>query len=253
MKRFILVTDLDNTLIGDNDATLNLNEHLLGIREQFYLFYATGRNFDSVAHLMGFFQLLTHQSLLTPDYLIASVGTVIYHRSYPELGWQKHIDRDWHRERIAEALRSFADFYPQSDREQNPWKLSFYLSTNDHQVTISKITAKLSELGLKCNIIFSSRNNIDIVPVYANKGLGIKWLKQQLNITNLPTLVCGDSGNDISMYEQGFMGVIVKNAQPELLSWYEQNPSPQILLSDKEYAWAILDGLHYFDLLTATH
>jgi hypothetical protein len=55
------------------------------------------------------------------------------------------------------------------------------------------------------------------------------------------------------MYEQGFMGVIVKNAQPELLSWYEQNPSPQILLSDKEYAWAILDGLHYFDLLTAAH
>lgn len=249
MKRFVLVTDLDDTLIGDNDATLSLNEHLLELREQFYLIYATGRSFDSVAHLMGFFQLLTHQSLLTPDYLIASVGTMIYHRSYAELGWQKHIDRDWDREKIAKALENFPGLLNQPDREQNPWKLSFNLWGEDHKLTVNKIQRRLLELGLNCNTIFSRQNNLDIVPTYANKGLGILWLKQKLGITNLPTLVCGDSGNDISMYEQGFLGVIVKNAQPELLDWYQQNRPSQVFLSSRSYAWAILDGLQSYGLV----
>jgi len=249
MKRFILVTDLDNTLIGENDATLSLNEHLLELRDQFYLIYATGRSFDSVAHLMGFFQLLTHQSLLTPDYLVASVGTIIYHRSYPELGWQNHIDRGWDRDKVARALDNFPGLQSQSDREQNPWKLSFNLLGEDHKLTINQIQTRLLNFGLNCNIIFSSKNNLDIVPIHANKGLGILWLKQQLGITNLPTLVCGDSGNDISMYEHGFLGVIVKNAQPELLDWYQQNPSSNIFLSAQAYAWAILDGLNHFGLL----
>ncbi len=246
MKRFILVTDLDNTLIGDNDATLNLNEHLLEIREQFYLFYATGRSFDSVAHLMGFFQLLTHQPLLTPDYLIASVGTMIYHRSYPELGWQRHIDRDWDRNKIYKILQNFPGLSLQSYQEQNDWKLSFNLSTNNQQDTINQVKELLSFHHIKCNLIFSSTNNLDIIPIYANKGLGVVWLQEKLGAKNLPTLVCGDSGNDISMYEHGFYGVIVKNAQPELLDWYYRNPNDRVMQSSQEYASAILDGLHHF-------
>ncbi len=250
MKRFILVTDLDNTLIGDNDATLNLNEHLLKVRDRFYLFYATGRSFDSVAHLMGFFQLLTHQSLLTPDYLIASVGTIIYHRSYPELGWQYHIDRNWDRGAIARVLENFPALSLQSDREQNPWKLSFNLATDDHHTTIAAVRNKLLALNLQCQLIFSSKNNLDITPIGANKGLAIKWLQSQLNVSELPVLVCGDSGNDISMYEHNFWGVIVNNAQPELLDWHKNHPNDRVLLAKSNYASAILEALYHFDLLT---
>lgn len=249
MPQFLLVTDLDNTLIGDNEATLNLIEHLLPHRDRFYLFYATGRNFDSVAHLLGFFQLLTHTPLLTPDYVIASVGTAIYHRSYPEPGWTKYIDRDWQRDKIAHLLHNFPGLIPQSDREQNPWKLSFYLTTKDDTITVSKIRELLSANQVACHITFSHRNTLDITPPHAHKGSAILWLQQQLGISHLPTLVCGDSGNDITMYQPPFYGVIVRNAQPELLQWYCQQQSDRILLSQYDYAAAILEALHYFALL----
>lgn len=247
MKQFTLVTDLDNTLIGDNNSTLELNDYLLPNRDRFYLIYATGRSFDSVAHLMGYFQLLTHQSLLTPDYLISSVGTMIYDRSYPDQQWNHHISKDWNRSEIELITNGMAHLKPQS--QQNPWKLSFDLTHDQPQEFIDQLKQLLASKKLLCNIIFSNNKYLDIIPHLANKGMAICWIHNQLDISNLPTLVCGDSGNDIGMYEHNFWGVVVGNAQSELAQWHKNHPSDRILQAKSNYASAILEGLKHFELI----
>jgi len=78
--KFLLVTDLDNTLTGDNEATLILNQRLANLRGGFYLVYATGRSLASFGQLQQEFAAATGEQLLEPDYLVTGVGSEIYHQ-----------------------------------------------------------------------------------------------------------------------------------------------------------------------------
>ena len=69
--KFLLVTDLDNTLVGDDEATQVLNQRLQSKRSQICLVYATGRSYASTC------ELIAQKQLLEPDYLIAGVGSEI--------------------------------------------------------------------------------------------------------------------------------------------------------------------------------
>lgn len=87
MSKFLLVTDLDNTLGGDDDALKRPNTWLQKHRQtdDSKLVYATGRSWKSYQRLVA------QTSLLEADVLIASVGTGICY-----LGNQ--LDEAWFRE-----------------------------------------------------------------------------------------------------------------------------------------------------------
>jgi hydroxymethylpyrimidine pyrophosphatase-like HAD family hydrolase len=74
------------------------------------------------------------------------------------------------------------------------------------------------------------------------------YLQTQLKIPKVATLVCGDSGNDISLFTQKTLGVIVNNAQPELLQWYQQYRAPGHYYASAPYAAGIYEALDYFRL-----
>jgi sucrose-6F-phosphate phosphohydrolase len=241
--QFVLITDLDNTLVGNDRATRMLNRTLLAIRHRFYLVYATGRSYRSAQELMA------QKQLIRPDYWVTGVGTEIYHRGTQDLHWAKHISQGWDRQAIATLAQSYSDLIPQSPLEQNPWKISFCLSHPPAAPLLPNLQSQLTRSGLAAQIIFSSGRDVDIIPMNADKGLAIAYLREQLQIDAKKTLVCGDSGNDISLFQQSTLGTIVSNAQSELLHWYLANPQPTLYLASSPYAWGILDGLKYFKLL----
>ena len=64
------------------------------------------------------------------------------------------------------------------------------------------------------------------------------------------TVVCGDSGNDLAMFAVNeSLGIIVGNAQTELLDWHHANPSTDRYLATSYCAGGIAEGLNYFGLL----
>ncbi|MEL6786638.1 MAG: HAD family hydrolase, partial [Cyanobacteria bacterium J06607_15] len=71
-----------------------------------------------------------------------------------------------------------------------------------------------------------------------------KW-----NISPAKTIVCGDSGNDISMFAGQEKGLIVANAKPELLQWYEVNSSDNHYLAKSNCAAGIMEGLQHFSFI----
>ncbi|MEH2069710.1 MAG: glycosyltransferase [Nostoc sp.] len=98
-------------------------------------------------------------------------------------------------------------------------------------------------------VIFSNGRDVDIIPKNSNKGRATAYLQQLLQAQSEATIVCGGSGNDISLFQLPSVGIIVSNAQTQLLSWYYKTHYPWHFLANYPGAAGILEGLIYFKIL----
>jgi sucrose-6F-phosphate phosphohydrolase len=239
--KFLLVTDLDNTLVGDDEATQVLNQFLQSKRSQICLVYATGRSHASTS------ELIAQKQLLAPDYLIAGVGNEIYQDGSLDLDLAEDTSQGWDKMGLASLAQQFSQLKSQSPKEQNPWKISYSLEpAPENSSTVQALQQKLTASGLPAQIIFSSNSDLDILPQTSNKGNALTYLQKRLQIPSEATLVCGDSGNDISMFEQDVRGVIVANALSELLEWHRECGTENHYLAGSACAWGIMEGMAYF-------
>ena len=239
--KFLLVTDLDNTLVGDDEATQVLNQFLQSKRSQICLVYATGRSHASTS------ELIAQKQLLAPDYLIAGVGNEIYQDGALDLDSAEDLSQGWDKMAIASLAQQFSQLKSPYPKEQNPWKISYSLEpAPENSSTVQALQQKLTESGLPAQIIFSSNSDREILPQTSNKGNALTYLQKRLQIPSEATLVCGDSGNDISMFEQDVRGVIVANALSELLEWHRECGTENHYLAGSACAWGIMEGMAYF-------
>ncbi|MGF1590261.1 MAG: sucrose-phosphate phosphatase [Pleurocapsa sp.] len=245
---FLFVTDLDNTLVGDDTALVELNQRLANHREQCNskIVYATGRS-------LYLYRLLAEaKSLLPPDALITAVGTEMYfdqNQSQYDPEWAEILSQGWNREEIVAIASEFKQLQSQPNSEQNPFKISYYLAEAVASETLSQLRSALSERGYEIKLIYSAGQDLDLLPKNGDKGLAVQFLRRRWDISPEKTVVCGDSGNDISMFRGEEKGLIVGNAKPELLKWYEANNSDNNYLARSACARGILEGLQHFGFL----
>ncbi|MFV0438371.1 MAG: HAD-IIB family hydrolase [Desulfopila sp.] len=236
----LLITDIDNTLIGD-DASLAqlltlLNEH----RQQIAWGVATGRSLELT------FEAMTEYNIPIPDILICSVGTELYYG--PDLrmdrGWQQHIANHWKPERIKECLAVYPWLVFQEAEGQRGHKISYYLENKDHRLETIKST--LEEHRLRCQVIYSHDQFLDILPYRASKGRAVSYLLYKYGFAPRHVMVAGDSGNDIDMLSGRTRGLIVGNHSKDLKPI---KGSPRTYFATGEYAAGIIEGLHHFGLM----
>lgn len=245
----LIISDLDNTWVGNEAATLRLQQYLQTKRHRFYLVYATGRSFASVVGLMRDFWLTTGEKLLAPDCLITGVGSEIYDQGILDYDWAEKISQNWNPKAILSITRTYLQLLPQPESECNPWKISFYLSPSVNATILEDLRQDLHRNHLAANVVFSSGRDVDILPSSVDKGTAAMYVRERFQIPVERTLVCGDSGNDLSLYQHSTLGVIVHNAQPELLTWYEKQSNPQVYYAPSPYADGILDAISHFKLI----
>lgn len=248
MKPFLFVTDLDNTLVGDKQALATLNQKLQAHRQAYgtKIVYATGRS------LFRYHQLLQEQTLIAPDALVTSVGTEIYfdlNQAKTDSQWALQLKPGWNREQIVAIAAHFADLTPQPDSEQNPFKISYFLTQQAAEEVIPRLKSALSEKGLDVKLIYSAGEDLDLLPQNGDKGLAVQYLRQRWEITSESTVVCGDSGNDIALFERQERGIIVGNAKSELRQWYQANPADYRYFAQAHYSGGILEGLKHFNFI----
>ena len=123
IMKVLIVTDLDNTLVGDEQALQALNRKLSAARDSIGLVYATGRSYGSTRYL------IEDAGLLEPDYFITGVGSEIYKAGSLDLDWKTHLSQDWDRQAICKVASEFSELALQPQPEQNPWKISFLLAS----------------------------------------------------------------------------------------------------------------------------
>jgi sucrose-6F-phosphate phosphohydrolase len=234
--------------VGDDQALAELNCQLSQHRQEHgtKIVYATGRSPTLYQ------QLQTEKQLLEPDALIAAVGTEIYLKSSdnPDPAWSERLSQGWDRDLILASTAHFADLVPQPDSEQRPFKVSFFLTEAVAKEVLLQLETVLQNQGLDIKLIYSTGQDLDILPRYSDKGLAMQFLRQQWKIEPEQTVVCGDSGNDLALFSVGEeRGIIVGNASSELLEWHNANPGDYRYLAKARCAGGILEGLNYFGFL----
>lgn len=234
----VIVTDVDNTLTGDDEAARAFFEALERAGDYTAFGIATGRNKKSA--LQG----LRDLGAPMPDILITSAGADIHYgdKFTPDRAWHKHIDYHWYPDSVRHAVEQLPGIYPQEEEHQRPHKLSYTVDT-EHAPAIRRIRGYLRECGLRVKVIFSLGMYLDLMPIRASAGLAIRYLAFKWGLSPDHLLVAGDSGNDEEMLTGHTLGVVVGNFSPELA---KLRGRPRIYFAEGAHAWGILEGIEYY-------
>lgn len=237
----MIITDIDNTLTGDDDALREFVEMLNHMDSHVGFGIATGRNFDSAC------QLLDDMEIPRPDLMICSVGTEIYHTKNLILdsSWQRTINYRWERDKIVELLADVEGYYLQDDENQSDYKLSYDVDTKTG-VKPAHLKQLLRKNNLSAKTVWSFGSFVDIIPIRAGDGLAVRHLAYKWGLPSERLLIAGDSGNDEEMLKGNTLGVVVANHSKELnrLKKYSR-----VYFSQASHARGIIEGIHYYNFL----
>lgn len=197
--------------------------------------YITGRNYRSAT------ELIAEENLLQPNILITDVGTEIYlapdYILHPE--WDKKMSAEWDRQEITLLVENITTLLPQN--VYSCYRLAYFVEHNDYLESVNILCQAISAANLPVQVVPSMGYIIDIIPVQAGKGSALGFIQNLLKIDNSKTIVCGDSGNDLSLFVRGTKGIVVGNARAELKK--ALNSCENIYFSSMNNAFGILDGL----------
>ena len=233
-----VVTDIDNTLIGTDNAQLEKLVKLLNrYRDRIGFGVATGRTADSARKILDKYRI-PH-----PDVIICSVGSALFYgqRQQPSPGWASHISSRWNRDKIFELLKDIDFLEYQEEDTQRRFKVSYYMDPDKDR--LATIHNRLLQRRCRYNLIYSHDRYLDILPYRASKGKAIRYLSYKWEIPLINFLVCGDSGNDEEMLRGEPRAVVVANYSHELA---DLKGSRNVYFADSDCAGGIIEGLQHY-------
>ncbi|WP_304640077.1 glucosylglycerol-phosphate synthase [Pseudomonas sp.] len=203
----ILATDLDGTFLAGDPENRQRLYQLISAHPGIQLVFVTGRGLEVVV------PLLSDPAIPRPDYIICDVGASVLcgktlQAVYP---LQSEIEATWPGEQvIMQHVGGLAGLERQDVPQQR--RCSFFC---EPAAVTDELQRKAEALG--CDLLFSANMYLDFLPRGVNKGSTLRRLIEHLSVPEQDVLVAGDTLNDLSMYEQGFMGVCVGESEERLL------------------------------------
>jgi sucrose-6F-phosphate phosphohydrolase len=236
-KPYALISDVDDTLLGNDDALLEFVRYHRRRAGEFALVYASGRMVESLERTIK----ATH--LPQPEAIIAGVGSEI--RRFPGLdpipGWRERVPEGWSAGRVRRILAGEPDLTDQPDDVQSSYKVSYFLEDATPE-RLHALTERLRNEGIEADAIYSSRRDLDFLPGGLNKGTAAAHLTRYWQVPPDRVMVAGNSGNDADLFQQGFLGIVVGNADQEL----KRLAGPRVYLARERHARGVLAGVKHW-------
>jgi sucrose-phosphate synthase len=209
-----MITDIDNTLIGDRQHPAGKAGATGQSQNRDHLGFgvATGRTADSARAILA-----ETSASLDPDVIICSVGSALFYgkNKQTQLGMgQSHCQADGTGKKSLNFSK-ISIFW--STRKKKPSVASRSAITWIRpKIDLSTIHNRLLHHRCRYNLIYSHDRYLDILPYRASKGKAIRYLSYKWEIPLMNFLVCGDSGNDEEMLRGEPRAVVVANYSHEL-------------------------------------
>jgi sucrose-6F-phosphate phosphohydrolase len=265
----VLATDLDRTLLpngswpADPHAIELFNQ--LTAEQQIFVVYVTGRNLRLAEAAIAEF------GIRHPDVLIGDVGTSI--RRYQDGDWvmdQAWIDHvkqrcpDWDATAVREAVAEIAGLREQEAEHLSAFKQSYYVDHANKDEALARVaertTDRFDEVAIYSFDSQSGDGLLDFLPRAATKQTALEFLAEQLGVPKQQVVFCGDSGNDIFPLTAGFSGVLVRNADEQLVAKVREamveNPDLRVYFAkggfkglSGYYTSGVLEGAHHYGVL----
>ena len=235
-----LFTDLNRSLLGDEDALQTLINHVRSHRKTMKFCINTGLRLDAAL------RLLKKHRIPEPDVLITSAGTEITYapKLTEDTAWQRHIEKQWTPQQVRRILADVPGIALRDATQQSDFKVSYQYDP-DVAPSIHEISARLLKEEQSVNAIYSHGQYLNIVPLRASKGLALRYVAGHYNIPLERVLAIGGSGADEDMMRGNTLAAIVGNRSHEELSQIAE--SETIYFTGKPYAAGILEAIEYYD------
>ena len=236
----LIITDLDNTLTGNDESLAEFNE-LIRDNDHIGFGIATGRRLDSAI------AMIEELGLPQPDLIDTDVGTQLHYGEdlTADRSWRKSIGYAWKPDEIRKVLDELPGFFPQEDKHQSEFKISYEVDFKKSP-SIAAIKKTLREAGLRAKVVMSLGMYLDVIPVRGGSGLSMRHVLWKWGFAPEHVLVAGDSGNDAGMLAGRTLGVVVANHSKELNRLRNR---PRIYFANAAHAAGVLEGIKYYNFL----
>jgi len=230
----LLATDLDGTFLGGKSLHKQQLYRLIRDNKSIRLVFVTGRGLETVI------PLLNDPIIPNPDYIICDVGATVVNghtlEAVEEI--QGETEKNWPGTfKIMECLNDLDIQYQPVPQQR---RCSYYM--HDESM-IDEVRKRVEPFG--CNVIYSAGKFLDVLPANINKGTTLTNLVKYLREDKDNVLVAGDTLNDFAMYECGFKGVVVGNAEQKLTEC--TMALPNIYYAKAEGAGGIIECFENFE------
>lgn len=264
----ILATDLDRTLLPngswpvDEKAIALFNEWTA--KQGVLVVYVTGRNLNLTE------KAIREYGVRFPDILCGDVGTTIRHYENGnwsmDQGWIDHVHHmspRWDNAAIRDVLAQVDGMREQEAEHQNEFKQSYYVDHQNRETILAEaevlIGGKFDEVLIYS---FDSNNGnglLDVLPASATKQTSLEYVARVYK-AGRDIVFCGDSGNDVFPLTAGFLGVMVRNADEQLVQQVseakQKNSAIQIYHAkggfmglNGYYVSGVLEGAYHYGIL----
>ncbi len=236
----LLVTDVDDTLTGDDEALQRLLERLETTEARVGFGIATGRTLSEAI------ELLEELDVRVPDVLITAAGTQLHYGTHllPDRSWERQIRYRWDQDEVAHVVGAIPGLEPVA-HATTPYRLRYRLDAG-RAPSLRDIQRHARKEGLRVTTILDHEVYLDVVPNRASPGLAIRFFCFKWNLEPQRLLVAGDSGNDWDMLSGDTLGVVVSNHTAELDRLRGRS---RVYFAESPHAWGILEGIDWYDFL----
>jgi len=264
----ILATDMDRTLLpngeweADDNAIELFNE--LTKTQEVLVVYVTGRNLELTE------AAVTDFGVRFPDILIGDVGTSIRKHEAGEWhfdeGWIAHVRKvspRWDATAIKAAVMDIDGLLEQEPEHQNPFKQSYYADHSRREEILAavneRVQGRFDEVAVYSYDSMDDKGLIDFLPDSATKQTALEYVAEKYRCERGDVVFCGDSGNDIFPLTAGFSGVLVKNADDQLVENVHEamagNPDLKVYFAKGDfrglngnYTSGVIEGAYHYGL-----
>ena len=144
-----------------------------------------------------------------------------------------------------------------------PFKQSYYVDHDRNAVILEAVEARVKDRFDEAIVYsFDSQSGkglLDFLPVSATKQTALEYIAAELGADLADVVFCGDSGNDVLPLTAGFCGVLVRNADEQLVTRVMQaaqsNPDLRIYHArggfrdlSGYYTSGVIEGAYHYGL-----
>ena len=235
-----LFTDLNGSLIGDDEALARLIDVIRPNRGHFLFGITTGLRLDATL------RLLRRHAIPVPDFLVTSTGTSITYASklVEDTAWSRRIERRWTPQSVRRVLADVPGLELRKRSQQSEFKISY---TIDPELAPppDEIAAMLFREDQSVNVIASHGRYLNVLPIRASKGLALRYLAARWQIPLERVLAIGGTAADESMMRGNTLAAVVDHGARGELAGLAGNEG--IYFAEKRAAGGILEAMEHYD------
>ncbi|MDX2486968.1 MAG: HAD-IIB family hydrolase, partial [Gammaproteobacteria bacterium] len=226
--------------------------------------YVTGRNLNLAENA------IREYGIRYPHVLIGDVGTSI--RKYeqgdwkPDSGWDAHVKQSsprWNAEAIRSVVAGMDGLTEQEREHCCPFKQSYYVDHDRNEAILKavdeRVKGKYDEVIVYSFDSQSGKGLLDFLPNSATKQTALEYIANEFGANKADVVFCGDSGNDVFPLTAGFSGVLVRNADEQLVAKVKQvseaNPELKVYFAKGSfkglngyYTSGVIEGAYHYGI-----